>query len=292
MGDGASEETQAGASDARKPITQPRAESRMAAQRPSTAPAGDPMPNDPVWGFVSMVKGNRFAPVPFTFFDSASGMGLLSFASTLLNTARDWSDNQMLIAPGVRDRVVNVALRDDEGGLNLDMSPAVIADLDLRGRAAGLLMSARFDPIQPTDPETGEPNQQMFANHRWVRYRNFMASFEDVARRFALARRASDDAAVSRGESVLDDMIGGAGKEKLGYPAPAAAREYYQDITDDLEQLALAMASRTRKDENATFDLPGGRSGAAAPRPTMRSRLRPLADNDPRSETSDLPDPR
>jgi len=58
----------------------------------------------------------------------------------------------MLTAPGVRDRVVNIAFRDDEGGLNLDMSPSVISDLDCRGRAAGLLISARFDrrkkPIQ------------------------------------------------------------------------------------------------------------------------------------------------
>lgn len=195
----------------------------------------------------------------------------------------------MLVAPGVRDRVVNVALREDEGGLNLDMSPSVISDLDWRGRAAGLLISARFDPQQQIEPETGNPNEQMFANHRWVRYRNFMASFEDLSRRFAASRRASDDAAAARGESPLAHMISGSAKEKLGYPAPFAARGYYRDVTDDLERLAFDMAAATQKDKNATFDLPGGRSGAAAPRPKMRNRLRPLADNDPRSESADAP---
>jgi predicted acylesterase/phospholipase RssA len=290
----ASEEEKTRRSDAEKPIAQPRASARTSAQRPLTAPAGDPTPNDSIWGLVSMAKGNRFSPVPFTSFDTAPGGGLLSFASTLLNTARYWSDNQMLIAPGVRDRVVNVALREDEGGLNLDMSPSVISDLDLRGRAAGILISARFDPAQQTDPETGAPNEQMFANHRWVRYRNFMASFEDLSRRFAWSRRASDDAALSRGESLLHAMISGSAKEKLGYPAPEAAQGYYRKTTDDLEQLALNMAAATRDDENATFDLAraGKRKGAAAPRPKMRSRLRPLVDNDPRSEIADLPDPR
>jgi predicted acylesterase/phospholipase RssA len=286
------EEAKASATNTTKPISQPRAESRTAAQRPALAPAGDPKPNDPVWGFISMAEGNRFSPAPFTAFDSAPGAGVTSFASTLVNTARFWSDNQLLMAPGVRDRVVNIALRDDEGGLNLDMTPSVISDLDLRGRAAGLLISARFDPEEKIDPETGSANDPMFPNHRWVRYRNFMASFEDLSRRFALSRKGSDTAAEGRGETLLNDMIGGLAKEKLGYPAPKAAQAYYRQATDDFEQLALKMAAATRNDENATFDKTGdfgARRVGAAPRPKMRGRLRPLVDNDPRSETADLP---
>jgi hypothetical protein len=285
--------------EAKKPIAQPRAAARTAASRPQVTLSGDPEPGDPVWGYVSMAKGNRFSPAPFTAFDTAPGVGLASFFQTLLNTARFWSDNQMLVAPGVRDRVVNIALREDEGGLNLDMSPTVIDDLDKRGRAAGLLISARFDPEQPRDPETGMANEQIFANHRWVRFRNFMSSFEDLSRRFARSRRASDKAAEIRGESQLDEMMAGVAKEKLGYPAPKAAQAFYRKATDAFEQLALDMAAQTRANEDATFDRPRtfgpeqgrGRVGAA-PRPKMRARLRPLIDNDPRSETADLPDPR
>ena len=42
-----------------------------------------------------MAKDDRFSPRPFTSFDTASGMGLVRFSSTLLNTARFWSDNQI-----------------------------------------------------------------------------------------------------------------------------------------------------------------------------------------------------
>jgi hypothetical protein len=280
--------------DSKKAIAQPGADSRKADSRPATAPAGDPEPGDSVWSFVSVSKGNRFSPAPFTAFDTAAGAGLGSFFSTLLNTARFWSDNQMLIAPGVRDRVVNIALRDDEGGLNLDMSPRVIADLDWRGRAAGLLISARFDPEQSANPETGEKNEQVFANHRWVRFRNFMAAFEDMSRRFARSRRASDAAATLRGESLLNDMIDGSAEEKLGYPAPKPAQPYFRKATDELEQLALSMANETRTDKRATFDRPRKygeprSSSGSAPRPKMCGRLRPLVDNDPRSEAADLP---
>jgi hypothetical protein len=289
--DGASSDINAG-----KPIAQPRSAQRTASARRDTVPTGDPAPGDEVWGFISMADGNRLPPPPFTAFD-APNAGLLSFFKTLLNTARFWNDNQMLIAPGVRDRVVNVALRDDEGGLNLDMPAKTIADLDLRGRAAGLLISARYDPKAVWDPETNLPNRQTFANHRWVRFRNFMAAFEDMSRRFVSSRQASDRAAVSRGESELKHMIAGTASEKLGYPAPAAARDYYRTSTQGLEDLTIVMADQTRLDPRATFDKPrtfgpGGVSNppGAAPRPKMRLRPRPLVENDPRAETAGLPE--
>jgi predicted acylesterase/phospholipase RssA len=278
-----------------KPISQPQSPQRRASARPDTIPESDPLPEDNVWGFISMAGGNRLPPLPFTAFD-ADGAGLLSFFKTLLNTARFWSDNQMLIAPGIRDRVVNVALRDDEGGLNLDMPAKTIAELNRRGRAAGLLISARYDPDRKFDPETHLPNQESFANHRWVRFRNFMAAFEDVSRRFALSRQASDRAAIQRRELQLVQMIEGDTDTKLGYPTPASARAYYQNTTQDLEKLVVSMADATRDNAHATFDMPRafGPNGVtnpagAAPRPKMRFRLRPLVDNDPCGETAELP---
>jgi hypothetical protein len=104
------------------------------------------------------------------------------------------------------------------------MDRKTIDDLDLRGRAAGLLIAARYDPFTARDPATGEPNRQVFANHRWVRFRNFMAAFEDITRRFAAARLRSDVAGTGRGEPSLDTMISGKAPEKISYPAPALAR--------------------------------------------------------------------
>jgi predicted acylesterase/phospholipase RssA len=278
-----------------KPIAEPQSERRKASSRRDTIPAGDPPPGDEVWGFISMASGNRLPPPPFTAFDAPKA-GILPFFTTLVNTARFWSDNQMLIASGVRDRVVNIALRDDEGGLNLDMPAKTIADLDLRGRAAGLLISTRYDPTIANDPETGLPNQEIFANHRWVRFRNFMAAFEDISRRFVLSRQASDQAAMMRGEPRLEQMIAGDTDVKLGYPIPPSARDYYRSTTQGLEDFVIAMADQTRNNPHARFDVPRtfGPNGVsnppgAAPRPKMRFRLRPLADNDPRAEIADLP---
>ncbi|QUS39354.1 hypothetical protein RPMA_11280 [Tardiphaga alba] len=280
--------------DASKAIAEPRADKRRAADATSTTDQ-EPPTGHAVWDYVSMPKGNKVVPALFTAFDRAPGAGIGSFFSALLNTARFWSDNQLLMAPGVRDRVVNIALRENEGGLNLDMPASVISDLDFRGRAAGLLISARFDPERETDPETGSPNEEMFTNHRWVRYRNFMASFEDLSRRFARSRRSSDDAAQARGKPSITRIIDGDDGGKIGYPAPREARPYYVSVTKDLETLALSMAEQTRRNANATFDLPRHGSertkGGSAPWPTMRSRLRPSIDNDPRSGAADLPDP-
>jgi hypothetical protein len=271
-------------------IAEARSPERTKEKRPPDTKYDEPNPGDKVWEFVSMSRGNLFSPVPFTAFDEAPGTGLISFAKTLVNTARHWSDNQLLIAPGVRDRVVHVALRDDEGGLNLDMKADIIADLDLRGRAAGLLIAARFDPSETIDPETGNTNVNAFANHRWVRFRSFMAAFEDMSRRFASSRDNSDRAAAVRKESPLYLMISGSAKEKLGYPAPQGTRDYYKTFTSAFEKLARDMAAATRNDPHASFDVKGATSSSgAAPRPKMRLTLRPLASKDPRAEHSDLP---
>jgi hypothetical protein len=251
----------------------------------------DPNVDDPVWRFIAMPRGARGALAIFTPFDKAGGAGVGAFLSAALNTARFWSDNQLLLAPGVRDRVVNIGLRDDEGGLNLDMAADVIAELDWRGRAAGLLISSRFDPDCEIDPQTGEVNDKGFADHRWTRYRSFMAAFEDTSRHFARSRRASDQAAQARGEPSLDELIDSGDHS---YPILVGARSFFRQVTDDYEELALDMADRTRTHEEETFNrvrAPGAKPPAgAAPRQLMKARLRPLPDSDPRAEFADLPE--
>lgn len=265
---------------------------------PGEAPLAEPPPpGDEIWRLVTMSRGNRFDPPPFIDFESKTGPGLGAFVSTLLNTARFWSDNQLLIAPGVRDRVVNIALKDDEGGLNLDMKPEVILDLDQRGQAAGLLIAARFDPEARQDPRTGGPPERRFINHRWVRYRNFMGGFEDMSRRYSRAWRSSDASAGQRGEPVLTDLIDGKAAADHGYDIPEGVRGFYRDFTQELDDLALRMAAVTRAEPAKTFDLspPAGGDGrddsaAAAPRPRMRLQLRPVASADPAARSAPLPD--
>ncbi|MBL8587366.1 MAG: hypothetical protein JNK46_02455, partial [Methylobacteriaceae bacterium] len=266
-----------------KPIAAAADPRRKAQARPKAEALRSGATEYNVWDYVSLPRDNRIRAIPFTDFERTGGVG--GFLAALVNTARFWSDNQLLISPGVRERVVDIALRDDEGGLNIDMHPDVVAELDGRGQAAGKLIAARFDPAAATDPETGEAIRRAFPNHRWVRYRNLMSAFEDFGRRFVLARRRSDAAAARRGELSIAAMIDGQTRADapIGYPAPAAARNFFKSQTRAVTEMLLAMAEATRKDATQTFDA-DERNGAA-PRPKIRLRLRPLVNNDPRVES-------
>jgi len=115
--------------------------------------------------------------------------GLVGFFGALFDTARNWGDTELMAMPGYRDRVVHVELAEDEGGFNLSMPPKIIEALGERGERAGELLAGRFAPTPTgnevlTDPKTGEPVALTGDNHRWVRYRSFMAAVELVARRF------------------------------------------------------------------------------------------------------------
>ena len=273
------------AEERKKAVLDARSERRGSAQRKQDlqemTASGD-APGSKVWDFITMADGNRVPAGAYTPLEPDQ-RGILDFASTLINTARFWSDNQLLTAPGVRDRVVNIGLRDDEGGLNLDMAPDLIEDLDKRGQAAGLLIGARFDPTVTVDPENGRAMRHAFPNHRWVRFRNTMAAFEDFARRFSTGLQKSEAAANTRNEPSLDQMIA---DPRIRYHANPGSRNYFQTTRDALNSLAMAMAAQTATDPEASFDPP--KSGAA-PRRLMRFFLRPLVNNDPCSERAPLP---
>lgn len=143
---------------------------------------------------------------------------------------------------------MHIALRDDEGGLNLDMDAKVIADLDRRGRAAGALVSARFDPDATFDLETGGPVKPAFPNHRWVRFRAFMAAVEDLSRWFALSRLSSSQAAADRHEPSLEDLIAGNGDVSIGYEPETTARPYYDRATRLFDGFAADLAAETAQD--------------------------------------------
>lgn len=76
------------------------------------------------------------------------------FAAGLLDTMQYWADNAQSALPGYRDRIVQVRLRADEGGMNLQMPERVVYRAAEKGRQAAELLRQRFD----------------FGDHRWVRY--------------------------------------------------------------------------------------------------------------------------
>ena len=89
--------------------------------------------------------------------------GPVGFLASVLDSARNHADNAQMGLASYRERVVEVELDADEGGLNLDMDVPTVRGLQARGGVAGEVVRARFDPQQ----------------HRWVRFRVLMALVEE-----------------------------------------------------------------------------------------------------------------
>lgn len=88
--------------------------------------------------------------------------GVLGFLYSILNTAKDWQDTLQTKLPGYAERIVEIRLTKDEGGLNLDMSPETIKGLTQLGAEAGQKLVDDFN----------------FDEHRWRRALSFMAQLE------------------------------------------------------------------------------------------------------------------
>ncbi len=93
-----------------------------------------PEPRDPAGAW--MAPNNRGGILPPFF---AIG-GTLQFLTGLFETARNWQDSTQLTAPGQRDRIANVWLSAEQGGMNLNMSLETMTDVAAKARAAGELL--------------------------------------------------------------------------------------------------------------------------------------------------------
>ena len=71
--------------------------------------------------------------------------GLLGFLMSIFNAAQTWQDTNQTYLAGYRERVVRIALKGDEGGLNLEMPPARIESLTKIGQQAGKTLLQEFD---------------------------------------------------------------------------------------------------------------------------------------------------
>ncbi|MBK7190665.1 MAG: patatin-like phospholipase family protein [bacterium] len=165
---------------------------------------------------------------------------LPGFLGAIVGTMQNWRDNQQCRLPGYRERIVRVALRPDEGGLNLNMPPATIRRLFDLGREAGERINTDFD----------------FDAHRWRRY---LASQEPLDEMFAHMHGAWTDAAPSR--RALRDFL----------PDYAMDPREYGEIS---QQRLRRMFTATQAIIDATDDwgdpLRQERSGLPRPRGALR----------------------
>jgi predicted acylesterase/phospholipase RssA len=95
--------------------------------------------------------------------------GLGQFLENVFRTAQNYRDNMQSMLPSYRERIVQIRLTDDEGGINLNMDAGTIEGVVRKGYAAGELL-AGFDSRQEV------PNR--WDAHRWVRFRVLMKQME------------------------------------------------------------------------------------------------------------------
>jgi len=231
------------------------------------------MPSTNSTGISSAARFNMFA-------------GLGGFFSALFDTARNWADTELMAMPGYRDRVVHVKLAENEGGLNLNMPPDLITKLGARGERAGELLAGRFAPT-PTghdkvkDPQTGDVVVLTWDNHRWIRYRTFMAGLELVARRF---RATWKDAAGQKPWRSYDELLRRRAQDApKSYPLHRPGQQGFAvDVTDKVVDFVDGWTT-----DDETFDR--AQNPGRSPRPKPVLRIVPSGSNDPRDERADPP---
>ncbi|MBE0567433.1 MAG: patatin-like phospholipase family protein, partial [Krumholzibacteria bacterium] len=172
---------------------------------------------------------------PFRTIESLPG-----FLGAIVATMQNWRDNQQCRLPGYRERIVRIALRPDEGGLNLNMPEATIRRLFDLGREAGDRIRTDFD----------------FDAHRWRRY---LASQEPLDEMFA-HMHGTWTAAVPDGRALRDFLPDYA----------AAPREYGEIPQARLRRMFAASQALVEATADWGDSVGSERSGLPRPRGTLR----------------------
>lgn len=243
---------------------------------------------------IYMLRSNSGRLSAYTRFRQGSAINrLMRFGGRIVTTARQWGDNQLIDVPGYRDRIVHIRMLPDEGGFNFNMSDKLIAGLQLRGQRAGEVIAERFDPKTVKDPL--HPDERLalnWANHRFVRFRSFLAGLEVATSRFAetwtrdCARAelpTSDPGYVMPSIEQMAEELSPSNSDpfpqKVGYPF---RNNQQADLALDMVKALNAL--RELADDTAWRGVDFIKGQGSSPRPKSMLKLRPPADTDPFSD--------
>jgi predicted acylesterase/phospholipase RssA len=137
------------------------------------------LPSRPTYGFdltpyPAQGSADDVQPIPPPGGGAASrydgiGMQVGAFGRAIADTMQNNRDTAMALLPGFRDRIAHIRHTAKEGGLNLQMQPAVIARLALRGQLAAEYLQGG----------AGVPGGGFnWPRHRFTRYRMAMAGLQ------------------------------------------------------------------------------------------------------------------
>lgn len=104
---------------------------------------------------------------------------VLSLLSAIFDAMQNWADNTRINMDGIYDRVADVQLAPDEGGMNLGMPREKILWIASLGEAAGQRIRRTFhSAAHPAELPITE--RDAWINHCWVRCRNVFALIEEL----------------------------------------------------------------------------------------------------------------
>lgn len=215
------------------------------------------MPDELVW----MPVSNRDRGIAiWNRFDAGRAPTLWGFLATLKDVTQNWMDNEQVRVPGFRDRIVHITLQPGEGGVNLDMPPAMIADIAERGRVAGQTLAERF----ASGPEWEVA--EAWEGHRWVRFRSSMYALEGALRSFERGLRE-----VHPGDKPFEELAARhKGLPPLAFPWwSAGQRDFALASTKALREIVASWRLPYQTFGPADTDDPG------PPEPTPEMRIVP-----------------
>jgi predicted acylesterase/phospholipase RssA len=173
----------------------------------------------------------------------ASKLG--GFIGAIVGTMQNWNDNSLARMPGVRDRVARVRLKEEEGGMNLNMNGLLIEAIAKRGVEATQELVQRFAITSSNGVQA-----EGWDEHRFVRLHVLLKMITARSPGLVSALDSTCQHATDF-TKLLDDAMTATDKDgnlKLppGYETPMTKeqREELGNFVKELKSLAAFMANQ------------------------------------------------
>lgn len=170
---------------------------------------------------------------------------IFNFVFSIIATMQNWRDLIQSRAPGHRDRIVQVPLFPDEGGLNLNMPQPVLDSVVRKGGEAGEKLVEEFK----------------FNNQYWVRWRNVAAGVQQYYKDFA----------VGAGAPISDSYKDAYLSAKDGSPQPPS----YSFNNNESKKEAQLLFEKMKNEGARWSKLDAPDLARRAPEPEARLRIVP-----------------
>lgn len=149
---------------------------------------------------------------PYPFWQNLDNK-LLKFLGAIFATSQNYRDTMQSTLPSYRERIVQIRLKDSEGGLNLNMPPRIIEFLKEQGVNAGQKLLKDFQ----------------FEHHQWVRLKVMVGLLETQLKTVANASRQTN--------LNYQELLKHQQDASLDFPFPESDQGWLNDALGRLKEL-------------------------------------------------------